>query len=118
MSPQSIQSVLITGSAGLIGSEVCQAFDRAPNHIALRELSTRWDYDDPITGIPQRHHYVDTNRIGDHICYYSDLRKMRAHYPKWTLTRSLPQIFEEIAEGWRTRSVIDSSLHAPSLALA
>ena len=25
--------------------------------------------------------YVEENRIGDHICYYSDLRKMRAHYP-------------------------------------
>ena len=22
--------------------------------------------------------------IGDHICYYSDLRKMRAHYPAGT----------------------------------
>jgi CDP-paratose 2-epimerase len=56
-----------------------------------------------ITGIAQRHRYVDENRIGDHICYYSNLRKMREHYPKWTLTRSLPQIFEEIAEGWRAR---------------
>ena len=26
--------------------------------------------------------YVDENRIGDHICYYSDLRKMQAHYPE------------------------------------
>ena len=25
--------------------------------------------------------YVDENRVGDHICYYSDLRKMREHYP-------------------------------------
>ena len=25
--------------------------------------------------------YVDQNRAGDHICYYSDLRKMTAHYP-------------------------------------
>jgi CDP-paratose 2-epimerase len=57
-----------------------------------------------ITGIPQRHRYVDTNRIGDHICYYSDLRKMRSHYPRWTLTRSLPQIFEEIVAGWRART--------------
>ena len=26
------------------------------------------------------------NRIGDHICYYSDLRKMKAHYPAWGIT--------------------------------
>ena len=56
-----------------------------------------------ITGKPQRHRYVDQNRIGDHICYYSDLRKMRSQYPRWTLTRSLPQIFEEIVGGWRAR---------------
>ena len=30
-------------------------------------------------------------RIGDHICYYSDLRKMQAHYPNWRLTIPLPQ---------------------------
>jgi len=57
-----------------------------------------------ITGKPQRYRYVDQNRIGDHICYYSDLRKMLSHYPKWSLTRSLPQIFEEIVAGWRARS--------------
>ena len=48
-----------------------------------------------ITGKKQIYTYVDQNRIGDHICYYSDLRKMQAHYPNWNLTRSLPQIFAE-----------------------
>jgi CDP-paratose 2-epimerase len=57
-----------------------------------------------ITGKPQRHRYVDQNRIGDHICYYSDLRKMQSHYPNWTLTRSLTQILEEVVDGWRARS--------------
>lgn len=57
-----------------------------------------------ITGKPQRYHYVDQNRIGDHICYYSDLRKMKSHYPDWTLTKSLQKIFEEIVDGWRVRA--------------
>jgi len=47
--------------------------------------------------------YVETNRVGDHICYYSDLRKMQAHYPGWKIEKSLPLIFEEIAAGWRNR---------------
>ena len=51
----------------------------------------------------QIHTYVDQARSGDHICYYSDLRKMKSHYPKWQLTRSLPQIFEEIVASWRER---------------
>ena len=49
--------------------------------------------------------YVDENRLGDHICYYSDLRKMKAHYPAWGITRSLPAIFEEIAKSWMERTV-------------
>ena len=31
-----------------------------------------------LTGKPMRHEYVDTNRQGDHICYISDLTKLRA----------------------------------------
>lgn len=56
-----------------------------------------------LTGQPQRWTYLDGNRAGDHICYYSDLRKMKEHYPQWTITRSLPDIFEEIVESWRVR---------------
>jgi hypothetical protein len=28
---------------------------------------------------------------------------MQAHYPKWKLTRGLPQIFKEIADAWHQR---------------
>lgn len=55
------------------------------------------------TGKKQIHTYLDQARSGDHICYYSDLRKMRSHYPQWRLSRSLPQIFEEITASWRQR---------------
>jgi CDP-paratose 2-epimerase len=56
-----------------------------------------------ITGEPQRWSYVDQNRAGDHICYYSDLRKMQTHYPGWRIAKSLPTIFEEITGSWRRR---------------
>jgi len=55
------------------------------------------------TGKKQISTYVDQSRSGDHICYYSDLSKMRAHYPNWKLTRTLPQIFQEIADAWHQR---------------
>ncbi len=42
--------------------------------------------------------YSDTNRIGDHICYYSDLRKLKQHYPDWDLTYSLDRIVDEMIE--------------------
>ncbi len=43
--------------------------------------------------------YVETARKGDHICYISDLTKLQRHYPRWRLTRSLPQILEELVRG-------------------
>jgi CDP-paratose 2-epimerase len=56
-----------------------------------------------ITGKPMQSRYVEENRIGDHICYYSDLRKMRAHYPAWDVRKNLQTVFEEIAESWMAR---------------
>ena len=56
-----------------------------------------------VTGKPQAHTYVEQNRVGDHICYYSDLRKMQAHYPGWQLTKSLEATIAEIVEAWRKR---------------
>ena len=41
--------------------------------------------------------YSDSAPVGDHICYYSDLRKLRSHFPGWTITRSIDDIFEEFA---------------------
>jgi CDP-paratose 2-epimerase len=40
--------------------------------------------------------YDEKNREGDHICYISDMGKFRAHYPRWSLTRRVPDIVEEM----------------------
>ncbi|PKM98743.1 MAG: NAD-dependent epimerase [Elusimicrobia bacterium HGW-Elusimicrobia-3] len=56
------------------------------------------------TGKKMNYEYVDKNREGDHICYISDLRKMRAHYPGWDITIPLEDIFREIAEAWARRT--------------
>lgn len=49
-----------------------------------------------LSGQKMRYEYFDENRVGDHICYISDLGKMRDHYPGWDITKSLDHIFEEI----------------------
>ena len=59
-----------------------------------------------FTGKPQMHTYVDQNRAGDHICYYSDLRKMRAHYPDWDITKTLDETIQEIVEAWQHRVLL------------
>lgn len=51
-----------------------------------------------LTGRKLNWVYHDQNRKGDHICYISDLRKLRSDYPGWTLTRSLDLILTEIIE--------------------
>jgi CDP-paratose 2-epimerase len=56
-----------------------------------------------FSGKKQLFRYVDENRIGDHICYYSDLGKMRSHYPAWDFTKSLHQTVKEIVESWQER---------------
>lgn len=56
-----------------------------------------------FSGKKQVHTYVEEHRAGDHICYYSDLRKMRSHYPGWDITRSLEQTIGEIVAACRER---------------
>ena len=56
-----------------------------------------------FSGQKMNYTYIQANRIGDHICYYSDLRKMRAHYPKWTITKGLAETVREIVDAWQNR---------------
>lgn len=56
-----------------------------------------------ISGKKMNYEYQEKNREGDHICYYSDLRKMKAHFPSWGITKSLKDTFEEIIASWKVR---------------
>jgi CDP-paratose 2-epimerase len=48
--------------------------------------------------------YEATAREGDHICYYSDLRRMQADYPGWRPEVSLSETFDQIIDSWERRS--------------
>jgi CDP-paratose 2-epimerase len=56
-----------------------------------------------ISGKEMSFEYVDQNRKGDHICYISNLSKIKAHFPKWQITKDLKETFQEIYEAWRLR---------------
>ena len=58
-----------------------------------------------ITGRPQNSSYVDANRVGDHVCYYSDLARARSHFPGWDVSVTLPQILSDLVAGWTKRGV-------------
>ncbi|MCC6287132.1 MAG: NAD-dependent epimerase/dehydratase family protein [Chitinophagaceae bacterium] len=67
-------------------------------------LIEAFDIISSISGKPMQYKYDSNNRIGDHICYYSDLRKMKEHYPKWDITKNLQTTFMEIYESWMKRN--------------
>lgn len=56
-----------------------------------------------FSGKQQVFEYVDKNREGDHICYYSDLSKMKAHYTGWDITISLEETIRQITDSWKNR---------------
>lgn len=58
-----------------------------------------------MTGKAMNWTYSEANREGDHICYYSDLRKMRKLYPGWSISKSLEATIAEIISAWRDRNV-------------
>ena len=70
------------------------------NSISILEAFTLIE---EISGEKMSFDYVDQNRKGDHICYISDLSKMKTHYPKWDITKDLRATFIEIYEAWRKR---------------
>jgi len=64
------------------------------NSVSILEAFERVE---ELTGKKVRWEYRDDPRKGDHICYISDLRKLRAHYPEWDMTYDVERILTEIA---------------------
>ena len=71
------------------------------NSVSMLEAITR------IEAIAERKlqwEYMPENRSGDHICYISDLSKLKAHYPGWDISVSLDSILESIVRVLHERS--------------
>ena len=56
-----------------------------------------------ISGNKMNTRYVETNRIGDHMWWISDVSKFRNHYPDWNLSRNIADILREIYEYNKSR---------------
>jgi CDP-paratose 2-epimerase len=54
------------------------------------------DHFEELLGKTLQTDYVDHPRIGDHICYISNLRRLQTDYPTWHITRSLDHILKEL----------------------
>ena len=65
------------------------------NSVSVQEAIVRFE---ELIGKKLQSEYVDQNRLGDHICYISDLRRIQTDYPGWGITKSLDDILREIAD--------------------
>src|SRR5436309_3281662 len=54
-----------------------------------------------ISGKKVNWSYEETNRIGDHIWWVSDVGKFQSHYPNWKFRYGLPEILDEICTAMR-----------------
>ncbi len=52
-----------------------------------------------LTGRPMDHHYVEENRIGDHIWWISDTSRFQAHYPEWRYRYDIGSLMADIHAG-------------------
>ncbi len=56
-----------------------------------------------ISGNTMRYSYSESNRIGDHIWWISDVRRFQSHFPDWSYRYTLADIMTQIHEELRTR---------------
>lgn len=66
-----------------------------PNSASILEVI---DLIQSVTGKRLNYEYSDISRKGDHICYYSDLSKIKSHFPEYNIKYSLIDIIEEIID--------------------
>lgn len=64
------------------------------NSVSVLEAIARFE---DLIGKKLKTVYVDQHRIGDHICYISDLRRIQSDYPEWRQEYTLDRIFAELS---------------------
>jgi CDP-paratose 2-epimerase len=65
------------------------------NSISVLEAIHRLE---ELLGHKLEREYVEEARLGDHICYISDLGRLRSDFPEWEVTISLEQILSQLAD--------------------
>jgi CDP-paratose 2-epimerase len=72
------------------------------NSVSMLEAISRIE---ALTGRKINWTYSEQARRGDHICYISNLAKLKNHYPGWGITRSLDSILVEMAGAERENTL-------------
>ena len=70
------------------------------NSVSMLEAIERFE---GLFGRKLESEYVEEARRGDHICYISDLGRLRSDYPDWEITISLDDLFDELVTAGQPR---------------
>jgi CDP-paratose 2-epimerase len=70
------------------------------NSVSMLEAIERFE---GLFGRKLEWEYVEEARRGDHICYISDLGRLRSDYPDWEITISLDDLFDELVTAGQPR---------------
>ena len=92
---------LVTGAAKRLGRSIALRLAQEGFVIAAQYNTSRDEAEilcEEITGRKMSWSYTDTNRIGDHIWWISDLRAFKRDYPEWKLHYDVETILQEIYE--------------------
>ena len=65
-----------------------------------------------LVGKKMNYNYSESNRIGDHIWYISDVSKFKAHFPNWDYKHNLNDIFEQIVNNAAKSFYISRGKHS------
>ena len=71
------------------------------NSVSVLEAIGRFE---GLIGKPLKVEYVELPRLGDHICYISNLHRLKTDYPKWEIAHSLDDICQELASATPQRA--------------
>ena len=71
------------------------------NSVSVLEAIARFE---ELLGLRMTTQYVEQARRGDHICYISDLRRLRSDYREWEISVGLEDIFEQLAAATANRN--------------
>jgi CDP-paratose 2-epimerase len=86
------------------GPRVAEVYNLGGGRANSISILEAFEMAEALSGKKMLYEYVDINRVGDHICYISDLSKMRSHYPGWNISKTLGDVFVEIHQSWKARS--------------
>src|SRR5436190_1239197 len=81
------------GAANVAGDVVAHECGRRFCNCSMLEAISLCE---EISGRQLAWHYEETNRIGDHIWWVSDVRKFQSHYPRWKFRYGLREVLEQI----------------------